>query len=186
MQEVNANQFREMYSAMNINIDKLGCIMLDVDGSVMPKMPNEDYLYFTKNPDRFWIKGFVAGHTPHVTLLYGLLESGNTVYREYVDKVLSGWGIESVESDHVSFFESPYTDDPYYCIVAHIKVSNELLEGNQRLQLLPHINTFPTYKPHITIAYVKKDEAIKNEVIDYYNKNLSSVMFKVKEINYGK
>lgn len=186
MQEINANQFREMYAEMNINIDKLGCIMLDVDGGVIPKIPNEDYLYFSNNPDRFWIKGFVAGHTPHVTLLYGLLQSGNTVYRKQVENVLKGWDIKDIELDHVSFFESPYTDEPYYCIVAHIRVTSELLEGNQRLQLLPHINTFPAYKPHITIAYIKKDGMIRSDVIDYYNKNLVSVDFRVKGINFGK
>lgn len=175
-----------MYAEMGITIDKLGCIMLDLDGDGIPKLIEDEGLYFTKHPDRFWIKGFVAGHTPHVTLLYGLLESGNTTYREYVDKVLEGWECDEVEIDHVGYFESPYSDEPYYCIVAHVHVTYSLMEANQSLQLLPHINTFPDYKPHITIAYIRKDEALRNSIISKYNDFFSGTTIKSKGLNYGK
>jgi len=185
--EKNANQFREMYAELGINIDKLGCIMLDVDGEPIVNLIRADDLFTTSNPDRFWIKGFVAGKkVPHVTMLYGLLQSGNTIYRKYVDEVLKGWHCDSVECDHVGFFESPYTDEPYYCIVAHLKISNELKEGNSLLQLLPHINTFPDYKAHITIAYIRKDEQLKNNVIGLYNNLLQNKKLEVTGINYGK
>lgn len=175
-----------MYAELGINIDKLGCIMLDIDGANIPKPVDESVLYVTSNPDRFWIKGFVAGKVPHVTLLYGLMESGQK-NKQYVDKVLEGWSIDSVEIDHVGFFESPYTDDPYYCIIAHLKITDNLLEGHKRLEFLPHINTFPDYKAHITIAYVKKDEAVRDQVIDYYNKLFYDFpSMNVKQINYGK
>jgi 2'-5' RNA ligase len=182
----NSNNFRGMYAELGINIDKLGCIMLDIDGANIPKHVDESVLYFTSNPDRTWIKGFVAGKVPHVTLLYGLLESGQK-NKEYVDQVLNGWSIEAVEVDHVGFFESPYEDDPYYCIIAHLKITDNLLEGHKRLEFLPHINTFPDYKAHITIAYVKKDEAVRDEVINQYNKFFyDNPLMTVKQINYGK
>lgn len=184
--EKNANQFREMYAELGVNIDKLGCIMLDVDGSEIVNHIRESDLYITDNPDRFWIKGFVAEKVPHVTLLYGLLQSGNTTYKKYVDKVLEGWKVDNVEVDHVGFFESPYKDDLYYCIVAHLKISDELKQGNQLLQLLPHINTFPDYKAHITIAYIRKDEELKDEVISMYEFMLKGKQIKVLNINYGK
>lgn len=184
--EKNANQIREMYAELGINIDKLGCIMLDLDGSPIQMAINDNDLFFTSHPERFWIKGFVAGHTPHVTLLYGLLKSGNTEYRQYVDKVLEGWKIETVSVDHVGYFESPYPDEPYYCIVAHLNISNTLKAGHNRLQLLPHINTFPDYKAHITIAYVKKDEVIRDHVIEVYNEMLQNIQLNVTNINYGK
>jgi 2'-5' RNA ligase len=184
--EKNANQFREMYSELGIIVEKLGCIMLDIDGSNMPNLISEEDLYFTTHPDRFWIKGFVAGHTPHVTLLYGLLESGNTTYRKYVDEVLKDWKCDEVEVDHVSFFPSPYPDESYYCIIAHLKISDELKEGNALLQLLPHINTFPNYKAHITIAYIRQDELLRDEIIKSYNKDLSGKKLSISQINYGK
>lgn len=182
----NANDFREMYSELGINIDKLGCIMLDIDGSDIPKIQDESVLYFTKHPDRFWINGFVAGKVPHVTLLYGLMESGQKNKR-YVDKVLEGWNINSVDIDHVDFFNSPYgEEEPYYCIIAHLRITPQLLEGHNRLQFLPHINTFPEYKAHITIAYVKKDEAIKEKIIGYYSDALLGKSLSVTGLNYGK
>lgn len=182
----NANQYRDMYAEMGVNIDKLGCIMMDVDGSTIQNNINADDLYTSTNKDRHWINGFVAGKTPHVTLLYGLLESGNTTYKKYVDEVLKGWQMDSVEVDHVDYFDSPFADDPYYCIVAHLDISEELKDANNRLQLLPHINTFPGYKAHITIAYIKKDETLRDNVIGYYNGILMGKELKAKAINYGK
>lgn len=184
--EKNANQFREMYARMGISIDKLGCIMLDLNGDSIPNLLKTEDLYFTTHPDRFWIDGFVAGTTPHVTLLYGLLESGNTVYREYVDEVLNNWGLDGVEVSHVDYFDSPYPDEPYYCVIAHIKVSDELKAANQLLQLLPHINTFPDYRPHVTIAYIKKDIQLLQSTISQYNDFFSNTILQSKGLNYGK
>lgn len=187
MSMTNANQFREMYAALGINIDKLGCIMLDVDGSAISKPPDESILYYTQNKDRFWINGFVAGSVPHVTLLYGLMESGQK-NKEYIDKVLSGWGIDSVEVDHVDFFNTPYGDEePYYCIIAHVKITDNLLEGHNRLELLPHINTFPEYKAHITLAYIKsKNNVALANILDFYNDSLRGKLLTVTGLNYGK
>lgn len=183
--EKNANQFREMYAELGINIDKLGCIMLDLDGSTIDNFIKEDDLVYAKNPDRFWIKGFVGLH-PHVTLLYGLMASGKSTYHDHVRTVLKDWELEEVMVDHVGYFESPYPDEPYYCIVAHLHITPELKEGHNRLQLLPHINTFPEYKAHITIAYIRKDEALRNKVISKYNELLEDQIIKVSNINYGK
>jgi hypothetical protein len=79
--------------------------------------------------------------------------------------------LADVEIDHVSYFDSPYPDEPYYCIVAHIKVTPELLEGHQRLEFLPHINTFAGYKPHMTVAYIRKDqgEGYRDSLIQHLN-----------------
>lgn len=185
MTNLNSNQFREMYAEMGINIDKLGCIMLDVDGGSIESPPEQD-LYFTINPDRFWIKGFVAGHTPHVTLLYGLMESGNTKWKWEVDKVLEGWEMKLLSIAHVGYFDSPYPDEPYYCIVAHLLITPELLEGHKRLEFLPHINTFPDYKAHITLCYIKKDEAKRDALIRHYNETLTGKTLPVIQLNYGK
>lgn len=188
MKQLNAHDFPEIYKELKIDIDDLGCIMLDVEGSKIKKLDGMDeYLYTTKSEKKFWIKGFVAGKTPHVTLLYGLMKPGKE-WKDYVDTVLRSWDIDKVKISEVSYFDSPYKyeEDPYYCIVAHLEISPELLEGNRRLQLLPHINTFVApYKAHITIAYIKKDEEIRDKVIDAYNKMLAEQELKVIGINYG-
>lgn len=183
-QQINSNQFPEVYKGLGIKIDDLGCIMLDVDGEGISNIIQKEDLYITKDKKKFWINGFVAGETPHLTLLFGLLEQGDK-YKKYVDRVLEGWSLNSVEIEDVSYFDSPYDNEDYYCIIAHIKKSDKLIEGHQRLQLLPHIDTFAGYKPHVTIAYIKKDEKKRDEIISNYEDILVGESLIVKGINYG-
>jgi hypothetical protein len=183
----NSNDFRDMYKKLGINQDKLGCIMLNIDKDAIPELPEEfkDLLYTSKNKERFWIKGFVGGDEPHCTLLYGLMESGKK-NKKYVDKVLGDWKPDAIKVASIGFFDSPYKDDPYYCIVAHLEVTDNLLEGRSRLELLPHINTFPGYKAHVTIAYIEKNDDAKKKIIKHYKDTLVGKKLKVDGLNYGK
>jgi len=88
------------------------------------------------------------------------------IEREHVDAVMEGWEPPlALQTHHIEVFPSPYpADDPdgagaYACIVAVIRLSDELIEAHQRLSLLPHVDTFPVYKAHVTLAYVKADRA---------------------------
>lgn len=181
---MNSNNYRDMYKELGIDIDALGCIMLDIDASDVPNLIDPEELYFTSDPKKFWIKGFVASAHPHVTLMYGLLEQG-IVWKQHVDKVLEGWDSSSITIDHVGFFPSPYKDEPYSCIVAHVDASKGLLEAHERLSLLPHINTFPGYKAHMTLAYVKNDPETVHDIIHAYDKVLKGTKLPTKGINYG-
>jgi 2'-5' RNA ligase len=172
---MNWNQYSQVYEDLGIAVDTLGCVMLDLkplenmysielDGASVA-------LYQSKNKKRFWINGWVADKKPHVTLLYGLLSKH---YKKHIDVVLSDWSCDQVIVDHVDYFPSPYSDENYYCIVAHIKTTPELLEGHRRLSLLPHINTFFDYKPHMTIAYINAEQgpAYRDKLIVQFNKLL--------------
>ncbi len=159
---VNANQFPGVYDQLGVNVNQLGAIMLDVE-------PFEvvDYveggkadLHVSPNAERFWIDGAVAESEAHLTLLMGLMESGLT-WRGLVDTVLDGWNPPPLQIVDVDVFRSPFDDEPYSCIVGHVKVTPELLEGRQRLQLLPHVDTFSDYRPHITLAYVEPEAESK-------------------------
>lgn len=187
--QLNSHNFENVYKWLGINLDKLGCIMLDLKPLNLvpyPLFKIKDF-YFAKNKSRFWINGWLAAtDTPHVTLLYGLLESGND-YSMHIKEVLADWKLKNVEVEDVGFFNSPYSDEPYYCIVAHIKVTPQLMEGHQRLEFLPHINTFAGYKPHITLAYIRKDDKLRKKVITYFKNNLIGKRLKISEpINLGK
>jgi 2'-5' RNA ligase len=191
MKQLNSHDFEEIYKTFNINLDKLGCVMLDVEP--LKNMYSiafdgaETALYYAKNKERKWIDGWVAGKVAHITLLYGLLENAHNLSPEIMT-VLDGWKMKTVEIDHISYFDSPYEDEPYYCIVAHIKVTDELMEGHQRLEFLPHINTFTGYKPHMTICYLDKaqGEQYRDDLIEYFNECWASKKLKVKsEINLG-
>lgn len=181
-----AHQFQPVYDQLGINLSKLGCVMLDLDVpqlSLLPPMYG-DSLYVSENPERFWIDGDVSG-SMHVTLLYGLLDEAKA-YEDYIAEVLKGWELETVRIVGIGYFESPYPDEQYYCIVAHVDVTPQLLEGHERLECLPHVKTFPGYKAHATLCYIKKDEALRDKLVEELNRQWSGQDFKVKsELNLG-
>jgi len=184
MTGLNANQFPDVYTALGVKVNELGCVMLDVDPLTVTDLvtKGKDDLYFAQNKERFWIDGAVAETVAHVTLLYGLLESAVT-WKPLVDIVLADWTPPVLEIESLGSFDSPFQDEPYACIVAHIKVTDELLEGHKRLELLPHVNTYPDYRPHLTLAYVKADAKEKwlKELGTYFNRSKLTV----NKINYG-
>lgn len=178
MQPVNAYDYQEMYKELGIDFSQLGCIMLDVDANSLPPFTNRDSLYDVQNDS-------LAIGNPHVTLLFGLLKSG-WEYKKYVDLVLKGWNCSQVKIASIGFFDTPKPDEePYYCIVAHIEITPELQAGHDRLQMLPHVDTFPGYKAHMTIAYIKRDDKIRDDVIDYYSSQIVGKTLKVIGLNYG-
>lgn len=174
MKQLNSHDFENVYKKLDINLDKLGCVMLDLKplGSMAGSVRSKDDLYYSKNPSRKWIKGWVVGEVPHITLLYGLLDNAHN-WEDHIRAVLDGWEMDTVEIDNIGYFESPYPDENYYCLVAHIKVTTELMEGHNRLEFLPHINTFVGYKPHMTIGYIRKDEDLRDDYLkrlgDFWN-----------------
>jgi hypothetical protein len=185
MPQLNARQYEKIYKDFGIDLNKLGCVMLDVDGDAIPAFPKdlEENLYFSYDPALFWINGFVGGMTPHVTLLYGLLHPAGEI-KDKIFAVLEGWEMKTVKVKGISFFESNIENAPYYCIIAEIDITPELLEGHQRMQLLPHIDTFPEYKAHLTIAYVHKNEKVRNQVVAFY-RSLVGKKLPVLGLNFG-
>ena len=190
MKQLNSHNFKEVYQWLGIDLNKLGCLMLDTEKIILPRdgftgFPTiEAILYYAKNKDRFWIDGIVCETIPHITLLYGFLTEAKTL-QPHIEKVLEGWNFPSVKISEISFFNSPYEDEEYYCIVAKIEVSDELLEGHRRLEFLPHINTFTGYTPHITIAYIKKDETARDIFIENLKKEFVGKELKITGLNYG-
>ncbi len=160
------HQFPDVLAANNINVNTLGCVMLPVEFS--PSLLNDGYKYGQMNeddlvdlhdPDRFWIAGDVTDKA-HITLLYGLLtpaydQPGN------VAAVMDGWKrpvrlpISGFEA-----FPAP-TGETYRVVVARIADDRDgsLADAHARLSYLPHVDTFPEYLPHATIAYVTSDAA---------------------------
>ena len=156
-----AHRFPDVHAALGINLSDLGCIMAEVEHIEVTDYardagldPTRD-LYVSPNlAERFWINGAVAETGAHATLLYGLMQPG-PVWREHVDALLADVDLGRVTVKHVGIFDSPYPDEPYKCIVAHLEITPELAKAHARLSYLPHINTFPGYQAHVTLAYVK-------------------------------
>lgn len=170
VKNMSAHLFKPVYEWLGINLNKLGCVMLDVKddkalqfNALQLENPPE-ILYYAKNKERFWIDGWVANKNPHITLLYGLLQLAKH-YESHINKVMEGWVMSPLEIEDIGFFPSPYPDEDYNCLVAHIKVTSSLLEGHARLSFLPHVNTFTTYKPHMTLGYIKNDPYWRDKII---------------------
>ena len=94
--------------------------------------------------------------------------------------------INSVIIENIGYFESPYEDEKYYCIVGHVKKTKDIMEAHDKMTLLPNIQTFVGYKPHVTIAYIVYDSEIRDEFIVHLKKELVGKTLQAKGLNYGK
>lgn len=177
--DINATQFPQMYVDLGIDIQDLGCIMLDVEPFEVGDIIAEEDLYYSD----YITEPLVGENEPHLTLLFGLLQSGKAM-QKHVDTVLGDWELDEIEIAGVTYFESNINGEEYYCIIAEVVVTPMLLEGNQRLHLLPHIDTYP-YRPHCTLAYIKKDEAKRDAYIRELNKRYVGATMLVLKLNYG-
>ena len=84
---------------------------------------------------------------PHITLLYGL---HNHINENEVADSLSEFTYSTCKINNVSLFQNGYD-------VLKFDVSGEnLSESNEKLKELPHYTDYPTYQPHLTIAYLNK------------------------------
>ena len=150
MNEIKSTDYEDLYRDLGIETGRLGCIRVDVEPLANSDIIAESDYYVSE--DQKWVQGNVSEEVPHCTVLYGLLRSGQE-QSKHVATVLDGWVLPTIKIKEVSFFYGKTSD--YVTIIALVEVTEELLEGHQRLSLLPHINTFGEYHPHITIAYVK-------------------------------
>lgn len=88
---------------------------------------------------------------PHVTVRYGLHQE---VTSEDVGRSVAGccdW--VRLRLGHVTTFPASEGRD-FDVLMVHVE-SDDLRRLNRRLAQLPHTDTFPEYKPHCTIAYVR-------------------------------
>ena len=185
----NAHNFEPMYEDLGIDLDDLGCVMLDLRTTpefMALKEGFEADLYKSDNPKRHWINGFVADKMAHVTLFYGLLEEARK-WRDHIETVLEGIEIPAVTIQKVTSFDSPYEDEKYFCIVAELVPTAELLAAHRRLQFLPHINTFEEYRPHMTICYIsaEKGKEYRNFVVQQMNDMIAGRELPTRGLNFG-
>ena len=154
MAQTQAPSIHSLVALERLGIDPsdVGTVMLDVEDDNVASVLDEDMLYTSTDPKQWWVKGREG--TPHVTLLHGLLPQ---VDQEAVDEVLAGWELPVLIMNQLTVFPGPL-EQPYNCIVSTRtpEHSSELLAAHARLSMLPHVNFYPEYTPHVTIAYVHK------------------------------
>lgn len=150
------------YEKLGVDIKKLGCVMLDVERVIPNGVIPDVWGYKSKNPLLKHVDGIQQ--TNHITLKFGLLQNAHEILYA-VDEALGDWtvGTSLVSWRDVDYFPSTIPGEEYSCIVLKVD-SHELRTANARLSFLPHIDTHPTYTPHITVAYVK--EHYRQETMD--------------------
>lgn len=177
--QVSINDFPGLLDDVDMIPEEPGCIMLDTETLSVTEhvQDGEDDLLAG---DDVHARGAVAERTAHVTLLYGLLENGN-VWKSKVDTVLKDWTMPDVTVDKVGSFDLGDS----HAIVAHIKQTPALVDGHERLTLLPHVQTHSEYMPHLTLAYVEHDQAVADKWVKALGKQYNGKTLKATGINYG-
>ncbi len=94
---------------------------------------------------------------PHITIKYGL----HTDSYHPVKSLLHGERPFNVTLGKTSIFKNEEFD-----VVKLSVYGNELFKLNALVSELPHTDTYPDYKPHLTIAYVKSGCGDKYAGID--------------------
>lgn len=84
---------------------------------------------------------------PHTTLLFGLHEE---VSLEDVKSILEKFTFSTCKVHNISTFNNP----KYDILKFEVKGDN-LHQCNKELKQFPYTNTFPDYKPHLTIGYLQ-------------------------------
>jgi 2'-5' RNA ligase len=181
METISAAQYPQVYVDLGLDTEQLGCIMADTEPIMISSVIDQADLYYSE--DQEFTQGIVSESVPHVTLLYGLLSSGPAM-QKHVDAVMASWSLAEVQIEDVTAFGA--NDSPYACLVARLVQTPALMEANARLRLLPHIDTFSDYTPHITLAYVDNDAGKVADYVDELTRRLARTVVAVKGINYGK
>lgn len=137
----------------------LECVMLDIMPLDIRRAYgpgfDENDLFYGDIPELRYAQGDVASSSPHVTILFGIHPSPS--YEDDVMRRIGNRIPKNIKVDMVGYFPSSVKGQDYYCIVAHVVPTADLLSLNRRLKEFPYTTKFDTYKPHITLAYIKTD-----------------------------
>ncbi len=155
----------------SINGHKYGCVMIDVPVSNWEEITSwidpED-IYEEDGDSTYGIQ-----KRPHLTLLYGLHKE---VSIEEVKSVFDSFdGDIDIEVNGVDIFENSKFD----VVKFNVEPKGSLQYLFDKLSELPNSNEYPDYKPHLTIAYVKKGTGKKYIKPDYkYTvKNINKITY---------
>lgn len=160
------SEFREKPGSLY----KYGCVMLELNITNWDEMINKidpDDLYHPEDPS----KG--AETNPHVTIFFGL---NKEVTLEQVKKVFEDYHEDlHVEIDGIGIFEKPDFD----VVKMNVVPDGALQHLHDALGKLPNSDEYPTYIPHITLAYVKKGAGKKyiNPDYKYTVKNIGKIKY---------
>ena len=144
-----------------------GCVMVEIpvtNWNVITSIIDTDDIYVKDDDSTYGIQ-----KNPHLTLLYGLHD---TVTPEMVKSVFNKFtGDINIEVDGIDIFENEEFD----VVKFNVKPDDTLQYLHDELSKFPNSNSFPDYKPHITLCYTKKGTGKKYIKPDY--------KYQVKNVN---
>jgi 2'-5' RNA ligase len=181
--QISASQFPQVYVDLGIDPGKLGCLMLDVEPIQVSNLILYDDLYMADPEEHPHMQGIICEGEPHVTLLYGFMRSAMEL-KKHIDAVLSGWAPESPTIASIDVFPSNDPGENYVTLIAKLEVTPNLVEANARLKLLPHLDTFASYSPHITLCYLNGSSDYQG-YIQKLNHAFQGKTIKALDLNYG-
>lgn len=133
-----------------------GCVMfkLSIDNwaDIIKQIDKED-LYEVETDDSFGLET-----EPHVTVIFGIVDD----YDNVVDFCKENLNSVNVNLTKVSCFENEFDVLKYEVESEGLSEFNELLKTAFKCDI-----TYPDYKPHVTLAYLKKGKAKKYIDGDY-------------------
>jgi len=150
---------------------KYGCVMVEVpvsNWSEITSMIDPEDVYEDEHDQTYGIQ-----NNPHVTILYGLHDG---VTEDQVKSVFDEFtGDINIEVDGIGIFEN----DKFDVVKFNVNPDGSLQELHNKLSNFPNSNEFPDYKPHITIAYVKKGTGMKyvKPEYKYEIKNVNKITY---------
>lgn len=154
------NSFRKALLTEEKGPHKYGCVILflDVNQKWWDKIQNEieDEDIYGPHEGR----NYGREDLPHVTILYG-------VHKDVDDKEIKS-RVEQIEAPKITLKKIGKFENDNFDVLKFDIQSDDLHNMNDLFKELPYTNDYPDYKPHATIAYLKKGSAKK------YTKTLSS------------
>jgi hypothetical protein len=130
---------------------KYGCLMVKLNNDLSNKFKQfannnikEENLYKSKKLS--YVNGIP--NTTHCTILFGMVEENIDEIKKYCHPIKMKLG---------KICKFPSKDEPYDCLYIE-GISKDAIELNKELrEKFENYQTFPEYKVHITLCYVKKD-----------------------------
>lgn len=153
--------FRKFFEMQNVKYD-FSSLQINVpeplSGNLIDwsKKKIKDHEIYVSQTD----PGFGREDEMHITILYGIHSENSDKIKELV----SGYGKISVEFGEVDIFTNDKFDVVFVSAISQDlnKLNNKICDG------VEYTNKYKDYKPHATLAYVKKGKGWKYHGLRYW------------------